>query len=405
LAIDKDSGRLSILLDGVCNHQLEVATGKWWRLFSDSREQTPEIENPRLGCGTGRRGADEVGLDPQRPAVRRYEPEKSLAAAFAPHGGALGTQLRAERGQADAANDAQHGGVLVMATRSWLALTARLDASDRPRLDALLSDWEMLGLVEADTSAGEKEEITAHFSTEQMTAATLQSLCREALASPPFRHSVEWRVESLADQDWMAGAREFFSGISVSESLHILPAWAPEEKAAALAGRIIRIDPGMAFGTGSHESTRLMLQWLEALCRPGMSVLDLGAGSGILSIAAALLGARPIVAIERDPDAEENARRNIALNGVSDEVEYLVTDFSEVPVEAAQLVLCNTLVEEFEPWLERFRDLTRPGGQLVLSGFLEADEAALLSGLRAIGLEEVAFRREAEWSSACVQRR
>jgi ribosomal protein L11 methyltransferase len=161
----------------------------------------------------------------------------------------------------------------------------------------------------------------------------------------------------------------------------------------------------MAFGTGTHESTRLMLGWLLDLVGKRRSVLDLGAGSAILSIAAARLGAGPVTAVEIDPEAEENARRNMSLNGVSNAVEYCIADFTREPLEPADLVLCNTLVEIFEPHLERLRDLTRPGGDLLLAGLLVIDEAAVLEGLRAVGLGHVEVRREGEWSSLRVQRR
>ncbi|MBN1476955.1 50S ribosomal protein L11 methyltransferase [Candidatus Sumerlaeota bacterium] len=292
-----------------------------------------------------------------------------------------------------------------MSARGWLALTVRLHVDDRPRLEGLFTEWETLGLVEEDTGARNLEQITAHFSTGDVGQATLERMCRGELVSPPFAHRVDWRVEPLADQHWVEQAREFFTGIRICDRLSVLPPWAPDDHPLAGAPITLRIDPGMAFGTGTHESTRLMLGWLVDLVEGGGSVLDLGAGSAILSIAAARLGAGAIMAIEIDPEAEENARRNMALNGVSDSVEYRIGDFARESLEPADLVLCNTLVEIFEPHLERLRDLTRPGGDLLLAGLLVIDEAAVLEGLRAVGLEDTEVRREGEWSSIHVRRR
>jgi ribosomal protein L11 methyltransferase len=287
----------------------------------------------------------------------------------------------------------------------WSALTVTVDAADRPRLDALLADWGMLGLIEAEAADSATERITAHFSSDALPAATLESLSRRALTSPPFTGAVQWRVDPVAERDWTAPAREFFSGIAVGERLSVLPPWASTDHPLAGASVSLRIDPGMAFGTGSHESTRLALEWLVELLGPGQSVLDLGAGSAILSIAAARLGAGRVVAIEIDPEAEENARCNLALNGVSNRVEYRVADFTDAVLDPADLVVCNTLVEIFEPHLARLRDLILSGGHLVLAGFLQIDEAALTEGLRAVGCDEIGLRREGEWSSACVSRR
>lgn len=288
-----------------------------------------------------------------------------------------------------------------MPPREWLTLTVTLATADRPRLDALLDDWGTLGLVETEPEAG-REEVTAHFPMTQSGPATLEARCREAFATPPFGSPLAWRVNVIPDQDWTLPAREFFQGVRVGERLSILPAWAPDDHPLADAPVALRIDPGMAFGTGSHESTRLALGWLLDSLLPGQSVLDLGAGSAILAIAAAKLGASPVVAVEIDPDAEENARRNLALNAVSGRVDYHIADFLTAPLEPADVVVCNTLIELFEPHLPRLGHLARPGGALILAGLLVADEAALVSSLRACGLTDFRLRREGEWSSARV---
>jgi ribosomal protein L11 methyltransferase len=289
-----------------------------------------------------------------------------------------------------------------MNSRRWLTLSVRVHRADRPRLDGLLVDWATLGLVEAEAEVPDIEQVTAHFSTEKLRAATLESRCRRALTVPPFGHPVAWRVAEEPDRDWTLSAREYFTGVRVSDRLSILPPWAPRDHPLAAAPVVLRIDPGMAFGTGTHESTRLALNWLEERLPPGDSVLDLGSGSAILAIAAAKLGAGHVTAVEIDPAAEENALRNLALNGVSDRVEHRVENFTRAALDPADVVLCNMLVEEFEPHLERLRGLTRPGGSLILAGLLVIDEAAVTEGLRGVGLHEIEIRREGEWSSIRV---
>jgi ribosomal protein L11 methyltransferase len=120
--------------------------------------------------------------------------------------------------------------------------------------------------------------------------------------------------EEVAEQDWVQLTQSQFEPIRVSGRLWIVPSWhaAPDPQAIVLV-----LDPGMAFGTGSHPTTRLCLEWLERRVFPGMSVLDYGCGSGILAIAAARLGAGEVVGVDIDPQAVTAARNNAESNGVS----------------------------------------------------------------------------------------
>jgi len=123
-------------------------------------------------------------------------------------------------------------------------------------------------------------------------------------------------LRSVPDEDWVARSREQFGPIRVSATLWIVPTWRspPEPDAINLV-----LDPGLAFGTGSHPTTRLCLQWLERSIASGETVLDYGCGSGILAIAALKLGARRAVGVDIDPDAVATARANARRNGVAGE--------------------------------------------------------------------------------------
>jgi ribosomal protein L11 methyltransferase len=282
----------------------------------------------------------------------------------------------------------------------WIRLDVTIDPSDRERLEGLLLDWETLGFEERSATA-----LTAHFTGGEQEAEVLRSACETALASPPFSRAVRWEVSLYADEDWTIPAREHFKGVDVAGALSILPPWAPADHPLSRREIALRIDPGQAFGTGTHETTRLMLGWMLDHLQPGQSVLDVGAGSCVLSIAAVKMGAQPVTAVEIDPVAEENARLNLTLNGVADQVDLHIANFTRLSLEAADLVLCNILIELFEPHLERLRDLTLPGGILCLGGFLVIDEMALRENLRGLGLEELACRQEGEWSSLCLRKR
>ncbi|HYU68889.1 MAG TPA: 50S ribosomal protein L11 methyltransferase [Burkholderiales bacterium] len=175
-------------------------------------------------------------------------------------------------------------------------------------------------------------------------------------------------LRSVPDEDWVEKSREQFGPIRVSAHLWIVPTWRapPEPDAINLV-----LDPGLAFGTGSHPSTRLCLQWLERSIAGGETVLDYGCGSGILAIAALKLGARRAVGVDIDPGAVAAARANARRNGVAGE-------FLEggAPLEfAADVVIANILANPLKLLAPMLASRCRHGGQIALSGIL-SDQAS-----------------------------
>jgi ribosomal protein L11 methyltransferase len=168
---------------------------------------------------------------------------------------------------------------------------------------------------------------------------------------------------SVADEDWVAKSREQFGPIRISAHLWIVPTWhaPPEPEAINLV-----LDPGLAFGTGSHPSTRLCLQWLERSIAGGETVLDYGCGSGILAIAALKLGAGRAVGVDIDPDAVATARDNARRNAVGGE--FLE---SGAPLTfIADIVIANILANPLMVLAPVLVSRCRPGGQIALSGIL-----------------------------------
>ncbi len=175
-------------------------------------------------------------------------------------------------------------------------------------------------------------------------------------------------VRGVPDADWVAKSREQFGPIRVSEHLWIVPTWRapPEPDAVNLV-----LDPGLAFGTGAHPSTRLCLQWLERSIAGGETVLDYGCGSGILTIAALKLGARRAVGVDIDPDAVRTARANARRNDVAGE-------FLEgcAPLTfTADVVIANILANPLKVLAPMLASRCRHGGQIALSGIL-SDQAS-----------------------------
>ena len=171
-------------------------------------------------------------------------------------------------------------------------------------------------------------------------------------------------IRTVADQDWVRLTQSQFDPIEIGDRLVITPSWHD----TAPGNRIpIVLDPGLAFGTGSHPTTRLCLQWLEQHLIAGASLIDYGCGSGILAIAAAKLGASAVTAIDIDPQALRASRDNAAINRV--ELNILSTD--QPAPGAADIVVANILSSPLKVLAPMLCQLVRPGGRLVISGVLE----------------------------------
>jgi ribosomal protein L11 methyltransferase len=164
-----------------------------------------------------------------------------------------------------------------------------------------------------------------------------------------------YTVEAVAEQNWVQLTQSQFDPIRVSERLWIVPSWHESPDPAAIN---LILDPGMAFGTGSHPTTRLCLEWLERHVTAGCSVLDYGCGSGILAIAAARLGAGPVAGVDIDPQAVEAARANAERNGVA----ALFADSAEPVAGEYDVVVANILSNPLRVLAPAICAHVRPGG-------------------------------------------
>lgn len=182
----------------------------------------------------------------------------------------------------------------------------------------------------------------------------------------------EYQVERIEDQDWERSWMDNFQPMRFGRRLWIVPSWhqAPEPEAVNLL-----LDPGLAFGTGTHPTTALCLQWLDGQDLAGCSVLDFGCGSGILAIAALLLGAERAVGTDIDPQALEASRDNATRNGIAPArfPLYLPVD---LPQQPADVVVANILAGPLVQLAPQISAQVKPGGRLALSGILaeQADE-------------------------------
>jgi len=173
-------------------------------------------------------------------------------------------------------------------------------------------------------------------------------------------------LSALPDKDWVRLTQSQFTPVPITPAFWIVPSWheTPPE-----ARRVIRLDPGLAFGTGTHPTTRMCLRWIAAHAPPGIRVLDYGCGSGILAIGAALHGAESIDAVDIDPAAVASARANAAANGVQ-----LQAGSPELAHGTYGLVLANILARPLALLAPLLAGHTAPGGALVLAGILERQQ-------------------------------
>jgi len=196
-------------------------------------------------------------------------------------------------------------------------------------------------------------------------------------------------VERIEDADWVARTQRQFAPIRAGERLWIVPSWSQAPDPAAVN---VALDPGAAFGTGSHPTTRLCLQWLERHVRPADVVLDYGCGSGILAIAALKLGAARAIATDIDPLALESARYNSRANGVTLDV----VDAHDAIGAASTVTVANILANPLRMLAPALAAHTRPGGRMALSGILASQAHDVIAAYAPYAAMQVEAT-EGEW--------
>lgn len=229
-------------------------------------------------------------------------------------------------------------------------------------------------------------------------------LARRIEALQPFFagwSAFEAGTRRVREQDWANAWKAHFHTQKVGRRLVIRPSW--ERYVPEREDIIIVVDPGMAFGTGTHPTTVLCLEALENLTPAGGTVLDLGTGSGILAVAAAHLGADRVDALDIDPVAVRVARENVRRNGVADRVRVSEGEISGCPDGAYDLVVANITADVLAGLTFEFRRVLRPGGILLLSGIIPAGEEKVRGALEEAGFS-VADQKEREGWLALLAR-
>ncbi len=209
-------------------------------------------------------------------------------------------------------------------------------------------------------------------------------------------------ISEVPDQDWMQKWKEGFEPINIGERLIVAPSWKLPEAAADRA--VIQIDPGMAFGTGTHETTRLCLEAIESLWSGG-SMIDVGTGTGILAIAAALLAKEShIVAIDVDPLAVKVAKENIEINRVEQTIEILEGQPADFAGHTFDVVVANLTAEVIIALMNDLVACLNETGVMILSGILTILRDDVEKSAADVGLKIVERKEAGEWSMLVAQR-
>ncbi|EKP0299388.1 50S ribosomal protein L11 methyltransferase [Aeromonas veronii] len=232
-----------------------------------------------------------------------------------------------------------------------------MDAKDVPVYEPMPGETPLWG----------ETEVMGLFDAETDPAPTI------AFFQQIFGEDVGYKVEQLEDKDWVREWMDHFHPMQFGERLWICPSWRDVPNPDAVN---VMLDPGLAFGTGTHPTTALCLQWLDGLDLSGKTVVDFGCGSGILGIAALKLGAARVIGIDIDPQAIQASRDNAARNGVADQIELYLPADQPQDVEA-DVVVANILAGPLRELAPLIAGHGKPGSLMALSGVLESQAPEL----------------------------
>lgn len=277
---------------------------------------------------------------------------------------------------------------------SWVSLTIGIDAAHAEILSETLLDQAALSVDIHDAGAGTAHEqllfgepgaptdeiwldaeVTALFPEDVDIPAIMQSVTKAAqLSSEPRYHVVH-----VEEQDWVRLTQSQFNPIQISSRLWIVPTWHEPPDASAIN---LILDPGLAFGTGSHPTTKLCLSWLDKNLKPGEAVLDYGCGSGILAIAALKLGASHVIGVDIDEHAVIASRENAERNQCDFAKVYFAHTHIAIGANASKqmdVVVANILANPLIMLAPILMHATRSGGQIVLSGILKEQATEVMA--------------------------
>lgn len=279
---------------------------------------------------------------------------------------------------------------------NWPSLEGYLYARDifsfeliDPRLENIENDPNRWDFIEEDIFKGAFAGISVKIYSSDQDAFDLKEVAKEI----EEKNLGQVSLQEIDDQDWRNNWKAFYEVQEIGPRVVIKPTWETYDNKD---GRIvIELDPGMAFGTGGHETTKMCLILLQKYMKENDNILDIGCGSGILSIAGKLLGANKVVGADLDPKAIEISKKNALANGA--DVDFTVSNlFSQVPGKG-KLVIANIVAEIIVVLVDQLRDHLQPGGTFICSGIIEEKSHLVEEALEKNGFELLEKSTENEW--------
>ncbi|MBP9659084.1 MAG: 50S ribosomal protein L11 methyltransferase [Proteocatella sp.] len=275
---------------------------------------------------------------------------------------------------------------------------------ERLREDELYWDYIDEKLLENDT---EETKIMAYFSEEETNLPEKIAVIREKIRNlTEFGLSIGSGTVELSNvnqEDWESAWKQYFKPVHVTDRIVVKPEW--EEYSPQEGEIVIEIDPGMAFGTGTHETTSMCINQIEKNLKAGDRVIDIGSGSGILSMAAVLLGAEKATGVDLDPVAVRVALENVELNNLQDKIDILHGNLTDVIREKADIVVANIMADIILILLEDVREFIKDDGLFISSGIIQEKRAAVEARLLEKNFSIVEVETKGEWCAITAQKK
>ena len=239
---------------------------------------------------------------------------------------------------------------------------------DYRSLEQEVEEIAHIDLIDEDLLKKDRNKAYVHIYLEpDVQPSEAVAFLSERYNAEGIEHSIE--LLDCAEEDWRNNWKKYFNPIPVGEKLLIRPSWRDDYDAGSR--KVLSIDPGLAFGTGGHETTRLCLEMCEKYLKDGDSVLDVGCGSGILGIATLLLGAKDAVGVDIDEVAVRTAKENAAINGVGDRFTAICGSFTDKVEGKYDIVLANIVADAIMFLSEGIKDFMKDDAVYVMSGIID----------------------------------
>ncbi len=294
--------------------------------------------------------------------------------------------------------------VSALLMRLGAAGTQIIDKNDLPDPDKPGRNWELMDRALLD-EAPDDVRVKAWFAAEDagrvLEALRLELPRMKAQDAEHAFGALTLDVDSIREEDWANNWKQYFKPFRIGEHMVVKPTW--EDWTAEPGDRIIEIDPGMAFGTGTHETTALCIELIERYYREGR-LFDIGTGSGILAIAAALLGAKDVYAIDIDEDAVRVAKENVRLNGLSDRIDVEKGDLLKGVKGTYDFAVANILAPVICMLAKPLTAYLAPGGYFVCSGIIREMRDDVFNALNAAGYTILEERARGDWCAFAAQK-